>query len=299
MTARRKSAGSITFLVSLIIGIILCVVLLGLGFNYLLVKRSQAQFNADALALSLANKLNVADRIGEINQLQEGSRELIYVSRQDLYQSQEGKSKELISLCDRLLDDARNAHKLVENERQSQIRLSTAEIQNAALEYNRQRKNDTSFAFLGLRTYAPKIVRVDLGRIANVNSNVRDHGALPDLETFDNSKQYFDRKSKLFKADVNAKLPASDSDLDFNLTALPAFVGTAASAARNTNEHVFIPYATVFTDGNSTKSLPKQIPSAVQIYFKMDSILPWDQSTIVPIALTATGSTSGASVDSK
>ena len=299
MTARRKSAGSITFLVSLIIGIILFVVLLGLGFNYLLVMRSQAQYNADALALSMANKLNMTDRIGEINQLEEGSRELIYVSRQDAYQSQEGKNTELASLCDRLLDDARTAHKLVENERQNQIRLTTLDIQNAALDYNGKRKSDTTFAFLGLKTFAPKIVRVDVGRIANVNSNVRADNTLPDLATFDNSKQYFDRNSKLFKADVNAKLPDSDSDLDFNLTALPAFVGNRASAARNTNEHVFVPYATVFADGNSTKSWPKQIPSAVQIYFTMDSILPWDQSTMVPIALTATGSTSGASIDSK
>jgi hypothetical protein len=299
MRARRKSEGSITFLVSLIIGIILLVTLTGIGFNYLLFMRSQAQYQADCIALSLATRLNAADRIGEINQLEEASREAIYVSREDYAQSSAKNSPALSALCDRLVEDARTAHAAVEGERQNQIFLSTMEIQDAVLTYNRQRKKETNLAFLGLRTFVPQILRVDVGRIANINSNVRAFDALPDLQAFDKYKSYFDRTSKLYKSDINAKLPDSDSDLNFNLTSLPACIGNTTSAARNTNEHVFVPYATIFSDGKNTRTFPKQIPSAVQIYLAMDSIFPWDQSSKVPISLVATASTSGASFDSK
>jgi hypothetical protein len=299
MIGCRKSEGNTIFLVSLIIGIILFVALLGMGFNYLLLIRAQAQYKADCMALSLATQINVVDRIGEINELQEASRELILVSRKNASQSSAESNLQLTALCDRLVEDARSGHSLVEDERLNQIQLITTQVQDEILAYNRKRQKDSTFAFLGLKTFAPEILRVDLGRIANVNCNVRALDAIPELARFDNYKSNFDGTSKLYRCDINAKLPDSDSDLNFNFSSLPACIGNTGSPARNTNGHVFVPYETIFADGKIRNALPEQIPSAVQIYFGMDSILPWDQSTKVPIGLVATGSTSGASFDSK
>jgi hypothetical protein len=299
MITRRKSKGNMIFLVSLVIGIILIVALLGIGFNYLLFMRAQSQYKADSLALSLATSLNMNDRIGEINQLQEASRELIFVSRQHSSEGYQQKNAELSSLCDRLLDDARSGHILVEGERQNQILATTIEIQNSVLEYNRERKKDSIFSCMGLKIFAPEILRVDIGRIAKVNSNVRVLDGLPELTAIDRFNLYFDKTSKLYRSDINAKLPESDSDLDFNFSSLPPAIGLVGSAARNTNEHVFVRYATIFADGKNTRELPKQIPSALQVYFAMDSIVPWDQSTKIPISIVATGTTFGASADSQ
>lgn len=299
MIAHRKSKGSMVFLVSLIIGIILVVGLCGVGFNYLLFMRARAQYAADAMALSLASKINLADRIGELNELEEASRELVFVSRQDCDQSADTGMPDLTGLCDQLLEDARSNHSLVEKERQNQILSIKKEVQQAIIASNQARKKSNNLAFFGLQIFEPEIEHVDLGRIAKVNSNVRVREAIPDLTVFDFRQSYFDKRTKLYACDLNARLPEPDLDLDFNFSSLPAYMGNMDAPARNTNAKVFVPYGTIFADGKIKDPSLKQIPSAIQIYYSMNVIAPWDPSKIVPIQLLATGSASGASLDSQ
>jgi hypothetical protein len=299
MIAHRKAKGSTSFLVSLLIGIIVFVALCGIGFNYLLFMRARAQYAADAMALNLATKINVGDRVGQFNQLQEASRELVFVSRQYCDQCNDKTFPTLTSLCNRLVEDARSAHSLVEDERQNQIVTIRKEAQDAALTCNKQRNDNRTFAFFGLNCFEPEILRVDLGRIANVSCNVRSLDAISDLANFDLSKGYFDKKTKLFKSDINAKLPESDADLDFNFSSLPAYIDKISAPPRNTNDRVFIRYNTVFDNREIKNTLAKQIPSAIQVHYGMDVIVPWDQSRRSPVGMVATGSSSGATEDSQ
>ncbi len=284
---------------SLIIGIIAFVALCGIGFNYLLFMRARTQYEADAMVLSLASKVNIGDRVGQFNELQEASRELIFVSRKYCDQCTDKTFPAFSSLSNRLLEDARSAHSLLEIERKNQISTIGKEAQDAVLACNRQRNDKSTFAFLGLNCFEPEILRVDLGRIEKVNCNVRSLDAIPDLANFDLSKSYFDKKTKLFKSDINAKLPDSDSDLDFNFSSLPAYTDNISAPPRNTNDRVFIRYCTVFEKGKIKSTSAKQIPSAIQVYYGMDVTVPWDHSKMSPIGTVATGSASGATADSQ
>ena len=140
-----------------------------------------AQYAADGMALSLATKMNTADRIGVINELQEASRELIFDSRQICAQSSEAKLQELPVLCDQLLESARSGHGLVERERQNQILLIGKELQESIVAYNHERDKGSEFSFFGMRMFEPEILQVDLGRIAKINCNVKALEAIPEL----------------------------------------------------------------------------------------------------------------------
>lgn len=260
---------------------------------------TRAQYVADSMALSLASEINTADRIGEFNQLQEASRELIFISRQDFDHSSNARIPDLAALCSALVENARSGHSLIEKERQNQILSIRKEVQDAVVTYNHERNKNNSFAFFGLRTFEPDILRVDLGRIAKVISNVRDLEALPELAIFDQQKGYFNKSTKLYACDTSIKLPEPDSDLDFNFSSLPAYIGKTSAPARNTNTSVFVPYGTIFADGKITNTPLKQIPSAIQIHYDMNVIVPWEQSNTGHIQLVSTGSASGASADSQ
>lgn len=299
MIEHRSSNGSTIVLVSLVIGIVVVTALFGIGFNFLLLVRARAQCTADAMALSIAKKLNKDDRIGELNELQQASRELIFVSRRTYDQSCDSRIPELNALCDQLLQDARAGHPFLEAERQNQIRAIGKEIQDAAQIYNRNRNKIRQTAFLGLQTYEPEITRVDCGRIVNVNSNVKAFEAIPELATFDRDKGYVDRASKLYKCEIDAKLPSLDSDLDFYFSSLPAYVGKTCAPSRNTNPNVFVPYGNIFDEGKIKNISYGRIPSAIQIFYGMDVVYPWERSKVASIRLIATGSTGGASADSQ
>jgi hypothetical protein len=298
MIGYRKSKGNVIFLVSLLIGIILVVVIGGMGFNQLLFMRARAEYEADAKTLSLASKINRSDRIGELNQLQEASRELIFVSRQDCQWSAAGRVPDFIGLSDQLLENARSGHSIVETERENQILSIRKQIQDEIVAYNHARTKGNIYNFFGLQVFQPEILSADLGHIAKVNSNVRTLGAIPELTAYDLHKAYVDKRTKLFTSDVNAKLSDPDTDLNFDFSSLPAYIGKTEAPARNTNADVFVSYGTIFSDEKIRNASLKQIPSAIQIRYGMDIAVPWDQSKLVPIRLVSTGSASGASSDS-
>jgi hypothetical protein len=300
MITYRKSNGSMTFLIVLTIGLLLIVALCGVGFNQLLLKRSQGQYLADANTLSLATNLNKNDRIGELNEIEEASRELVFLSRQDCDKSSTDETKSMARMCDQLLDEARTGQALVESERKNQVAQINAEVLDAVALYNRKRNQQNNFAFLGLKTYDPEILRVDLGAIKGVNSNVKGLDAIPDLWALDSFKSYVDPKTKLYKSNIPVKLPYPDTDLEFKFASLPACVGKTIAPARNTNSNVFVPYGTIYDNGKIKTTAITQVPSAIQVQYDMNVNLPWERTTsIEKIGITSSGSASGASAESK
>lgn len=299
MIARRKSNGATVFLVSLIIGAIVFVAICGIAFNYMLLIRARAQFAADAMALSLASKINATDRIGEFNEMQQASRELIFVARQHSNKCADLNLPGFSGLCAQLTDSARSGHALIEDERQNQIAVIKKEAEAAIVAYNNARNKSSILSLFGMQVFEPEILSVDLGRIARVNSNVRSSQAIPELAMLDKQEKYLDKTGKFYISDSNAKLPEPDKDLDFKLSSLPPYIGKTDAPARNTNAQVFVPYGTIYADGKIKNPTITQIPSAIQIHYNMDVIIPWNPSRVTSIALISTGSASGASAASR
>ena len=204
----------------------------------------------------------------------------------------------LYPVCAMSYCKSKTGHELVEQERKNQIAIVRNEVNDSVKEHNRKISQQGKFCFLGFAMQDPEILRVDLGRIVGVSSNVRALSAIPELAELDSRKSYFDTRSQLYKADINAKLPSPEDDLDFNFSSLPALVGTTAAPPRNTNVIMFVPYGTIFDTEKPQVTAIKQIPSAIQLYCRMKLTLPWEQQSTSALGLTATGTASGASLDS-
>jgi hypothetical protein len=245
MITQRNSRGNILILVVLATGIIVAAGVIGFIFNGFLFDHTRSQYKVDALALSLACSINSGDRVGEINELEECSRELIYVSRERFENCAQQDLGFLEPLCYELLDEARSGQELVERERKNQIALICKQIQKAANDYNKDSTNRRSTFNLGwLQTSEPRIEQIFVGRIAKIQSSVKSLDVIAELDASDYAQDYIDATTKLFKADVDARLP-EDSDLSFDICSLPAYVEGTCAPARNTNPEAFIPSSTL------------------------------------------------------
>src|SRR5262245_42262711 len=132
MKSVRSGKGNILFLAILTLGIVISVGVGGFIFNGYLFGCTRAQYQVDALAVDMAGKSNVVDRVGQINELEECARELIYVSRRQFEYCEEQDVKVLESLCYELLEEARAGQQLVEAERKNQVEVICAQIQGQA-----------------------------------------------------------------------------------------------------------------------------------------------------------------------
>lgn len=302
MTGNRQSRGNMIFLVSLAIGVVIAIAVGGLMFNRVLLERTRAQFALDAFALSLASKINPGDRVGQVNRLEEASRELVFTSRQAVNACSSQELSGFTRLSNLLLDEARSGHALVENERRNQISVIRKEVLEAVRSYENKRDDNGGLGFLSIKTNDPKVVRVALGRIKNVDSNIQSLDAIPELCQFDLIQGYVDKPSKLYKCDIDAKLPVPDSDLSYRFCALPAYVGKTCSPPRNTNFDAFESFGSIFVNGVDTREAFDQIPDAIQITSNLDvdmADVAKKQSNLATLSAVSTGVSSGASSESE
>lgn len=302
MTVRRLPSGNMTLLISLTIGLIVAIAVGGLIFNRVLLERTRSQYALDALSLSLASKINPGDRVGQINRLEEASRELVFTSRQASNACSNGELSGFTRISKLLLDEARSGHTLVEHERINQISTIRKEVLEAVHNYENKRDEHGGLGFLTIKTKNPKVVRVDLGRIKNVDSNIESLPAIPELYEFDRQRGYVDRPSNLFKCNVDAKLPTPDADLVFRFCALPAFVGKTCSPPRNTNFDAFESFGSIFLNGVDTYAACNEIPDALQITSNMDVDMAdaaKKQPNLATLSAVSTGVCSGASAESE
>ncbi len=302
MTGNRQTRGNMIFLVSLAIGLVVAIAVVGLMFNRVLLERTRAQFALDSLALTLASKINPGDRVGQINGLEESSRELVFTTRQAVNACSSQELEGFTRLSNLLLDEARSGHDLVEKERRNQIAIIRKEVLEAVHSYETKREENGAMSFMSIKTNDPKVVRVDLGRIKNVDSNIESLDAIPELCQFDRLNGYVDSRSRLFKCDVNAKLPYADADLYFRFCALPAFVGKTCSPPRNTNFDAFKSFGRIFVNGVDTSEACDDIPDAIQITTNMDvdmADVARKQSSLATLSAVSTSVCSGAASESE
>lgn len=264
-------------------------------FNTLLFQHSSAQDKADSLALSLAASINENDRIGQLNQLQACSRELIFESRQQFDQCRENDLDFLQPLCAELLSESRRGQSLLEQERKNQIKVICTKLQEQAGISNKISDCRNPFKLICLSTSEAQIWKIEVGKLKKLQSSVKCGISAPELESFDKKQQYCMFKSRLYKSGTNARLPGADGDLDFIFTALPARVESICAPARNVNQDAFVYEGTIFDDREEKAAVLKNIPTAVRVICRMTAELDDKQSLSIP--LISTGSAGGAALE--
>ena len=252
-----------------VLGSLFLLTLLGLTLNSFLFQRTRSQDKADALALELASKINAGDRVGQMNELEARSRELVFVSRQRVQDCQNQNLEFLSPLCEQLLLEAREGHAKLERERLNQISQICKELRESALAYNDAAQQKRFFKIAWLSTEEPVVSRVDLGSIANVPSNARSAEAVPDLAAFDTQRQFCLGPSRLYRANIDAQLPVPDSDLAFKISGLAPNINGTCSPVRNVNTDVFQFSGTIIDQGESKPCHLDHIPTAVQVFCEM------------------------------
>ncbi len=281
-------------LVALVTVLILAVGLIGILFSTVLSQHSRSQYDVDSLSLSLAKAINSGDRVAQMNQLVARSRELVYTTRQNTIECDQQGLAHLAPLCDQLMNEAYSSQAIVEYERNNQIQIISKEIISAAQKYNLSRSTKNNSFMPWLQTFEPEILRVDLGRIDNVQSNVKSLTAIPELADYDRRSGFVDEKSNLYKANMNARLPSPDDDLTFKFSSLPALVENTCAPPRVANFEVFKSYGTAIADSRNVMTKIDQIPQAVTVYTKMDVAFDPEALDRHSISVSSTGVTGGA-----
>jgi hypothetical protein len=297
MKRHRQSRGKMLILVALVTVLITFVFLVGILFMTLLSQHSRSQYNVDALALNMAKILNSGDRVGQMNQMVARNRELVYTTRQDAIACEEQGLGHLAPLCEQLLDEAYSAHDEIEGDRMHQIDLVSKELLKASRDYNNNRNGNSISIFPWLKTFEPEVTRVDVGGIKNVQSNVRETTVIDELAQFDHKQNYVEPGSNLFRANINAKLPAPDERLDFKFSALPAFVENTCAPPRVANLEMFDQYPIVIRDKNTGSRPNDRMPYAVRLFTSMDVALDAEQLDRHAVNVDSIGVAGGAISD--
>jgi len=262
-TRLRNQKGGMLGMVVLVGGIVIVVALVGFAVSILFTSHHRAQTQADDAALQMALLLNKNDWSGQMNNIVESARELVYTSRQD-NDDILANNPSLAALSNRLLQEARDASVLVDEQRISLAQELGKQTQNMAAA-DRAQDKPSQFNLPWMRTESMKISDVELGYIKNVASSVQVPVALDDLKAHDLKERLANEKSLLYYANINARLPEPDDDLAFNFSSLPAAVENSVPTARLTSDAVFEKLTTVFANGENTQFKIKVLPSAVHM----------------------------------
>jgi hypothetical protein len=270
INSRRR--GSMLSMTILCVGLVLFVCIVGFAFYMLLSEQQREQTAADNVALSIAKTMNEGDKIGELNNLVELNRELVYTSR---LVSDATMSRDLYfcsPLAQQLLDEARSSNSDIDKARQDQIAQLRKTIRYTVDNYNLHTRSGAALMLPWWQSYDPQVVQVTCGYIDGVSSNVLHNDVFPDLNDWDKDHRevYVQKKSNLYLGNINAKLPDQDNDVPFNLCSLPAPVETTIAPARLCNPEVFKPTGDIFADSKYPSTKILQIPCAVQVKAVME-----------------------------
>ncbi len=277
-----RSRGNMLVMIALVGGIIVAVVVIGIAVMLVLFSQQKGRQSADELALTLAQVLNRDDRQGQMNNLVERSRELVYASRKAYNDCVSEDFHNMEPLMRDLLEESRTGAQTVEKTRESLSEITISELRSAQRDFNERLKQAHSMNLNWMNTTQPVVKQLEVGSIDKVNSNVALSPGFPELKAMDEKSGLCDPKTGIYMGNINAKLPGADADLDFKLSSLAAPVGNTVSAARLTDVGVFqkakvLPLAQDGSGGganvetgaqnekNRKEQSVDQIPSAVRV----------------------------------
>lgn len=250
-------------MVMLVGGIIIVIALIGFATSILFTSHHRMQSQAEDAALQMSLALNKNDWNGQMNNVVESSRELVYTSR-EANDEIINEYPNLSALSNSLLQESHDAAKLVDEQRISLAQELGKQIQSMAGKYDAQDR-PAQFTLPWMKTEAMRIAAVDLGYVRNVPSSVQVPSAIQTLKDFDLKQKLADPRSNLYFGNINARLPAPDNDLSFVFSSLPAPVEGNVPTARLTTDEVFEKWAPVFAERQSVPFKLKMLPSAVHL----------------------------------
>lgn len=234
-----RSRGNMLLMIALVGGLIVAVVVIGIAVMLVLFSQQKGRQSADELALTLAQVLNRDDRQGQMNNLVERSRELVYSSRKAYNDCVSNEFHNMEPLMRDLLEESRTGAQTVEKTRETLAELIISDLRNAQKDFNERLKQAHSMNLNWIRTSQPVVKQLEVGSIDKVKSNVYAPTGFAELKTMDEKSGICDSKTGIYTGNINAKLPGADADLDFKLSSLAAPVGATVSASRLTDANVF------------------------------------------------------------
>jgi hypothetical protein len=274
-----------------LVGVVLLLAVFGLVVYFTMFSQRRMQNQADRVTLVGAGILNRGDRTGQMNNMVARSRELVYNAREIHQRARSGYSH-LEPLARQLLEESRAGAHLVEEERQRMVQLNLQqameEVKNAASQGGSSR----GMSFFGVKTSTPELVGMEVGYIDGVLSSVDASEGNPELKALDVASGYVDKETGLYKANVNARLPSPDSDLNFKICSLPAPVKKEALPARLIQPSVFRRTARLMEDGKEIRDTCEHLPSAVRLVF--ETKVTSGQDSKQPLQVSTVAITSGA-----
>lgn len=226
-------------MIALVGGLIVAVVVIGIAVMLVLFSQQKGRQSADELALTLAQVLNRDDRQGQMNNLVERSRELVYSSRKAYDDCVSNEFHNMEPLMRDLMEESRTGAQTVEKARETLSELIISDLRVAQKDFNERLKQAHSMNLNWMRTSQPVVKQLAVGSIDKVNSNVTLSPGFPELKALDEKSGICDAKTGIYLGNINAKLPGADGDLDFKFSSLAAPVGTTVSVARLTDANVF------------------------------------------------------------
>jgi hypothetical protein len=288
----HRTAGGNILAICACLGTLFCFLLIvafSIALLFLVHKRSQSQ--VDSTALSMASALNKGDRIGELNSITEYSRELVFTSRKS-YAEANHRFPHIEPLARCLLEDARDGAHAIEEERRFLLRQLSRDILTQATSTNTVFKSAAQFNIPLFAADKPRITQVEIGYVKGIESNARIPSALLELKNFDQESGYIQPGTEFYLANINARLPAPDSDLDYKFSSIAPSVQETTAPLRLASNSVFHTYSTVFEKGKESPYQFDAVPSAVRVKISTDVKSNFNERK--ELATTATATTFGA-----
>lgn len=246
----------------------------------LVLVQSAIQRALDDAALSGACQLNLGNQIGQMNNVIIRSRQLVYGDRQmDEQLLQSGSPYEKLSA--QLLAQSRESAQTIDATRAKLITTSKQAANQAVTAAFKTASTRHSLTLPGLRISQPVLTRFTLGTVENVQDNAFALPQLQNLLTYDQSQSFIDKQTNLYLEQINAKLPAPDNDLNFNLSSLPAFINNNTAPSRLMLGQSFVPQD------------DQQLHSSVQLESQITVSLLSIPNCSTTLHLTSTATTNG------
>ena len=261
---RKRNRGNLLVLTAIVGGMLFLVMAIGLLVCAFFFAQKRVQQQADRMAVAMAKRLNAEDRIGQINNLVERARELVFVSRQNMSDANE-RLEHVEPLARQLLEEARSGAMMVEAERSDIARRISQDVMAESEAQTKEIASALQVNLPFMRTFPAKLYSLELGYIDEVDSNALLPEGIAELKNSDLSGNLARQESSLYAANVNAPLGGSDSDLVFKFASVAAPVKKTIAPSRLNSAEVFRPLVKLFDQKNKIAGTSNQLPTAVRL----------------------------------
>ncbi len=263
---QRKADGNMLFL-SVAMGAVI-LVLVGLAFwlHLTFFSNQLLQDSSEKVVLQAAQRLNANDNAGKLNNLTVNSRELVFAIRQMHDKAAfNPELQEYQQLAAHLVEQARLGASTVSDERQRFVNSTISDLRKLAKAPSKPFGRE--IALFNATVDQPRVIKLSVGSLDNMDSNVEASAGIPELTAYDSNHQFLKRGKHFdfYRARNKLKLPSPDDDLNFELSPLPVVVDGTAAPMRLVSDFHFKPSMVLLEDGNDTIGSCSTMPSCVQI----------------------------------